>query len=63
MKRSNYGAQHHMSRKYLRPYCAERDVVYDGRKLTDDQRTDKAIKIARGKRSMLNGPKGALTLK
>ena len=48
-----------MSRKYLGSYCAERDFVYNGRKLTDDQRTEKAIKATRGKRLMLNGPKGA----
>jgi hypothetical protein len=57
MKRSVYGIHHHMSRKYLGSYCAERDFVYNGRKLTDDQRTDKAIKASRGKRLMLNGPK------
>jgi hypothetical protein len=57
LKRSNYGIHHHMSRKYLGSYCAERDFVYNGRKLTDDQRTDKAIKASRGKRLMLNGPK------
>jgi transposase-like protein len=59
LKRANYGTHHHMSRKYLGSYCAERDFVYNGRKLTDDQRTEKAIKAARGKRLMLNGPKGA----
>jgi hypothetical protein len=32
---------HHMSRKYLASYCSERDFVYNGRKLTDDQRTEK----------------------
>jgi hypothetical protein len=59
LKRANYGIYHHMSRKYLGSYCAERDFVYNSRKLTDDQRTDKAIKAARGKRLMLRGPKGA----
>jgi transposase-like protein len=59
LRRSNYGIYHHMSRKYLGSYCAERDFVYNGRKLTDDQRTDKALKATRGKRLMLNGPKGA----
>lgn len=57
LKRSNYGIYHHMSRKYLGSYCAERDFVYNGRKLTDDQRTEKAVKAVRGKRLMLNGPK------
>lgn len=39
LKRSNYGIHHHMSRKYLASYCAERDFVYNGRKLTDNERT------------------------
>jgi hypothetical protein len=33
LKRSNYGIHHHMSRKYLAAYCAERGFVYNGRKL------------------------------
>ncbi|HEY2473038.1 MAG TPA: IS1595 family transposase [Terracidiphilus sp.] len=57
LKRSNYGIYHHMSRKYLGSYCAERDFVYNGRKLTDTQRTDKAIKATIGRRLMLNRPK------
>lgn len=56
-KRSNYGIHHHMSRKYLASYCAERDFVYNGRKLTDNERTIKAIKGAEGKRLMLKQPK------
>jgi transposase-like protein len=59
LKRSVYGIHHHMSRKYLGSYCAERDFVYNGRKLTDDQRTDRAILATRGKRLMLREPKGA----
>jgi transposase-like protein len=59
LKRSNYGIHHHMSRKYLGSYCAERDFVYNGRKLNDDQRTDKALKGAGGKRLMLKHPKEA----
>ena len=59
LKRSNYGIHHHMSRKYLAAYCAERDFVYNARKIDDDERTNKAIKATRGKRLMLNGPKSA----
>lgn len=59
LKRSNYGIHHHMSRKYLGSYCAERDFVYNGRKMTDDQRTDKALKGAHGRRLMLREPKRA----
>jgi transposase-like protein len=57
LKRSNYGIHHHMSRKYLGSYCAERDFVYNGRKLSDDERTVKAIKATEGKRLMLKQPK------
>jgi ISXO2-like transposase domain len=59
LKRANYGIHHHMSRKYLGSYCSERDFVYNTRKLTDDERTAKAIKLADGKRLMLKEPKGA----
>lgn len=59
LKRSNYGIHHHMSRKYLGSYCAERDFVYNARKVSDDQRTNKALKGARGKRLMLKQPKGS----
>jgi hypothetical protein len=59
LKRSNYGIYHHMSRKYLGAYCAERDFVYNNRRVTDDERTDKAIVGSRGKRLMLKEPKGA----
>jgi ISXO2-like transposase domain len=51
LKRSNYGI-YHMSRKYLGSYCAERDFVYNGRKLNDDERTTKALRQADGKRLM-----------
>jgi transposase-like protein len=59
LKRANYGIHHHMSRKYLGSYCAERDFVYNGRKLTDDERTVKAIKATEGKRLMLKQPKNS----
>jgi transposase-like protein len=57
LKRANYGTHHHMSRKYLGSYCAERDFVYNGRKLSDDERTLKAIRGAEGRRLMLKEPK------
>jgi hypothetical protein len=59
IKRSVYGIHHHMSRKYLGQYCAERDFVYNNRRVTDDQRADKALVSAKGKRLMLRRPKGA----
>src|SRR5690348_7922825 len=33
-------------------YCAERDFVYNGRKLSDGERTEKALKGCAGKRLM-----------
>lgn len=62
LKRSNYGIHHHMSRKYLGSYCAERDFVYNARKLSDDERTEKAIKATEGKRLMLKTPKNSQKL-
>jgi hypothetical protein len=59
IKRSVYGIHHHMSRKYLGQYCAERDFVYNNRRITDDARADKALESTRGKRLMLKAPKGA----
>jgi hypothetical protein len=59
LKRPNYGIHHHMSRKYLGSYCAEHDFVYNARKLTDHDRTEKALKAAEGKRSMPKRPKNA----
>lgn len=59
LKRSNYGIHHHMSRKYLASYCAERDFVYKARRISDDKRTDKALKGASGRRLMLKKPKGS----
>jgi transposase-like protein len=56
MKRSVYGIHHHMSRKYLGSYCAERDFVYNGRKLTDTERTSLALTSVRGKRLSLRAP-------
>lgn len=61
LKRSVYGIHHHMSRKYLGSYCAERDFVYNARKLNDDQRTEKASRAMRGKRLMLDASKGSAT--
>ncbi len=47
LKRANYGIHHHMSRKYLGSYCAERDFVYNTRKLTDDERTARGDQSSR----------------
>lgn len=58
IKRSVYGIHHHMSWKHLGKYCTERDFIYNSRKLTDDALADKGLKAIRGKRLMLNAPKG-----
>jgi transposase-like protein len=57
LKRSNYGIYHHWSRKYLGQYCAEVDFRYNGRKISDEERTVKAIKGAEGRRLMLKEPR------
>lgn len=59
LKRSNYGIHHHMSRKYLGQYCAERDFVYNGRKMSDDARSTLALKCTRGKRLTLREPRSS----
>jgi transposase-like protein len=59
LKRANYGIYHHWSEKYIGQYCAEVDFRYNGRRLTDDERTRKAIRQCEGKRLMLKKPKGA----
>jgi hypothetical protein len=59
LKRSNYGIHHHMSRKYLGSYCAERDFVYNGRKLDDGARERLAVRGVVGKRLTLKAPVNA----
>lgn len=59
LKRSNYGIHHHMSRKHLGQYCAECDFVYNSRKVSDDKRTELAIKGTSGKPLMLKEPRQA----
>jgi transposase-like protein len=59
LKRANYGIHHHWSRKYLPCYCSERDFLYNTRRLSDDERTRKVVKLTEGRRLMLKEPKGA----
>jgi hypothetical protein len=61
LKRLNYGIQHHMNREYSGSYCAERDFAYNARKMSDDQRTDQALKGASGKGLMLKQPETSIT--
>ncbi len=49
VKRSVYGVHHNISRKHLHRYTAEREFVYNTRKLSDGERAALAIKGADGK--------------
>ena len=46
---SNYGRYYHWIRKYLGQYCAEVEFRYNGRKISDDERSIGAIKATEGK--------------
>lgn len=56
-KRSLDGTHHHVSKKYLPLYVAELDYKYNTRKMTDGERTVKAIGKATGKRMILKAPR------
>lgn len=55
-KRGVVGIYHHMSEAHLARYCAEFDFRYNTRDLTDAERTDEAVKGARGKRLTYRQP-------
>jgi hypothetical protein len=50
IKRGHYGVYHQMSKKHLRRYCDEFNFRWNGRKLSDTDRRDAAVKGAEGKR-------------
>lgn len=52
------GTYHHMSEAHLARYCAEFDFRYNTRKLSDTERTEEALKGARGKRLTYRQPSG-----
>lgn len=54
--RAIYGTYHNVSRKHLHRYCAEREYVYNTRKMDDGERTAKAIRQAEGKRLLYREP-------
>jgi hypothetical protein len=56
-KRSLDGTHHHVSKKYLPLYVAELDYKYHTRKMTNGERTVKAIGKATGKRMILKTPR------
>lgn len=55
-KRGVIGTYHHMSEAHLHRYCSEFDFRYNTRTLTDAERTDEAMKGARGKRLTYRQP-------
>lgn len=55
-KRGVIGTYHHMSEAHLHRYCAEFDFRYNTRSESDAERTDTAMKGARGKRLMYRQP-------
>jgi transposase-like protein len=50
LKRGVHGTFHHVSKTHLHRYCDEFSFRWDGRKVTDGERTVEAIKGAEGKR-------------
>lgn len=56
LKRGVYGTFHHVGKKYLGRYCDEFSFRWNGRKLTDRERCDDAIRASEGKRLKYQGP-------
>src|SRR2546421_9723751 len=56
LKRGIYGAFHHVSKKHLHRYCSEFDFRWNGRKISDTERRDGAVRGAEGKRLMYKTP-------
>lgn len=61
LKRGVHGTFHHVSKEHLSRYCDEFGFRWDGRKVTDGERTEAAIKGAEGKRLMYQDPVDGLT--
>jgi hypothetical protein len=58
MKRGKYGTFHHISKEHLHRYCDEFAFRWNGRKLTDVARRERALKQVEGKRLMYRQPIG-----
>jgi len=58
LKRGVNGTFHHVSKKHLHRYLAEFDFRYNGREMTDGERSSEALKGFEGKRLMLKDPIG-----
>ena len=57
LKRGVYGSWHHVSREHLPKYAQEFAFRWSHRKVTDGERTVKAIESVEGKRLMYRKPK------
>lgn len=58
LKRGIMGQFHHVSKKHLHRYCDEFSFRWNGRKVSDTERRDAAVKGAEGKRLMYRTPIG-----
>jgi hypothetical protein len=58
LKRGVIGTYHHWSEAHIHRYLAEFDFRYSTRDLTDAERTEEALKGARGKRLTYRQPVG-----
>ncbi|MCH8151466.1 MAG: IS1595 family transposase [Planctomycetes bacterium] len=58
LKRGVYGTFHHVSKRHLHRYCDEFSFRWNGRKLTDRERCDAAIRGIEGKRLKYHGQTG-----
>src|SRR6266849_7625340 len=56
LKRGINGTFHHVSRKHLGRYLHEFDFRYNARKISDGERTERAIRGAEGRRLMYRAP-------
>lgn len=56
LKRGVYGTFHHISKKHLHRYCAEFDYRWNGRKVSDTECRDTAVRGVEGKRLMYKTP-------
>lgn len=56
LKRSIDGTHHHVSAFHLHRYLGEFDYRYNTRKITDSERTQKAIHMTAGKRLLYQQP-------
>jgi transposase-like protein len=63
LKRGINGTFHHVSRKHLGRYLHEFDFRYNARKVSDGERTERAIRGAEGRRLMYREPVAAALLR